>query len=63
VDTWALFTHPEDDGRDGALAVAAAVAWLAAAEGPEAATPEQLLERLAEVGPLVDILPPSWRRS
>jgi len=49
VDTWTLFSHPEDGGRDAALAAAAATAWLAA-HGSSGGTPEGLLDRLEQVG-------------
>ncbi|KAI8471784.1 MAG: ADP-ribosylation/Crystallin J1 [Monoraphidium minutum] len=49
VDAWALFSHPQDDGRDGALAAAAAVAYLAGCDGPGGATPEGLLLRVRQV--------------
>ncbi|KAF8058893.1 zinc finger CCCH domain-containing protein 24 [Scenedesmus sp. PABB004] len=48
VDAAVAFTHPSDEGGAGALAVAAAVAWLLRADAATA-TPEQLLDHVADV--------------
>eukprot|EP00879_Flechtneria_rotunda_P001631 GHRR01001791.1.p1 GENE.GHRR01001791.1~~GHRR01001791.1.p1 ORF type:complete len:649 (+),score=181.74 GHRR01001791.1:2802-4748(+) len=54
VDAAVLLTHPTEQGREGALAIAAAVAWLTRAD-PAEATPEQLLEHLLSVTQSLDM--------
>ncbi|WIA39567.1 hypothetical protein OEZ86_005653 [Tetradesmus obliquus] len=48
ADAAVVFTHPTERGSEGAVAIAAAVAWLTKAD-PATATPQQLLEHLLTV--------------
>ncbi|KAF6258473.1 ADP-ribosylation/Crystallin J1 [Scenedesmus sp. NREL 46B-D3] len=48
ADAATVFTHPTELGGEGAVVVAAAVAWLSKAD-PASATPQQLLEHLQSV--------------